>query len=107
VPGAVLVSTTHKHEGVTSMIEAKCLRCGNHFNPLPPQGPSRYSLVSVDGVNVDVEHFATDDGTECGGRGEIVGVYKQSKVSGRPHSRIADNQPRSSRGHWYDPDEDD
>lgn len=42
--------------------EARCLRCGETFNP---HGETEE----------DLEHWARQDGEECGGRGRMVGVY--------------------------------
>lgn len=58
--------------------EARCTKCGDHFNPQPPYPEgSPYPLVTVDdGLELDMEHWCRDDGTtECGGLGELVGSW--------------------------------
>jgi hypothetical protein len=42
-------------------IEAICHKCGEHFNP-----------NDMD----DTEHISRNDGSECGGEGEILGGYR-------------------------------
>lgn len=47
--------------------EAECERCGETFNP---HGDGRENL----------EHWAREDGEECGGQGRMVGRYYTSAL---------------------------
>lgn len=47
------------------IIEARCKRCNEAFNPLDME---------------DLEHLMRADGQECGGQGEILGTYHVPKA---------------------------
>lgn len=58
------------------MIEAKCEKCGDTFNPLDES---------------DLEHCVRNDGeTECGGTGRILGGWYASAVAAAVHDQGLD-----------------
>jgi hypothetical protein len=47
------------------MFEATCTKCGETFNP----------NYFDDAGRLDLEHYAREDGTECGGAGRLLGAW--------------------------------
>lgn len=52
--------------------EALCIDCGESFNPHPSEYSNDDQAVFSD---EDLEHYQREDGSPCGGRGELVGEW--------------------------------
>lgn len=52
---------TKRNDAAPIGYEARCLKCGETFNPAGPD---------------DLIHLATEDGQECGGQGHMVGEWR-------------------------------
>lgn len=53
--------------------EARCTKCGETFNPLPSDYHNGEPIFSL--FPADLEHYYQDDGSQCGGQGELVGEW--------------------------------
>lgn len=53
------------------IVEAQCQKCGETFVPQPSTSVQDSILFET----ADLEHGEREDGTSCGGKGEVTGVY--------------------------------